>query len=49
MSTLWPACVERAETLDHARAAFYMHASNDPTWTTDYDERSLIEFVGELK
>jgi hypothetical protein len=49
MSTLWPACREYAEDLDHARAAFYMHAINDPAWTKDYDEAQLIDFVGKLQ
>ena len=49
MSTLWPACKQHAEDLDHAKAAFYFHASNDPAWTTDYDEDALIQFVNELK
>lgn len=30
--TLWPACVEHAPDLDHAKAAFAAHAFNDPAW-----------------
>ena len=49
MSKLWPVCREEAADLDHARAAFYLHASNDTAWTKDYSEAELIEFVGQLK
>jgi hypothetical protein len=49
MSTLWPACLEHAEDINDARTAFYFHISNDPAWTTDYDEAQLINFVDELK
>lgn len=48
MDTLWPACKEHAESLDQAKAAFYLHASNDGAWTRDYTEQELIEFVGKL-
>ena len=49
MSTLWPACKEHAKNLDHAKAAFYMHASNDTAWTKDYTKQELIEFVDQLR
>ena len=32
MQVLWPACVEKAPDLDHAKAAFAAHAFNDPAW-----------------
>lgn len=49
MSTLWPTCVKYSDDLDHARAAFYFHASNDPAWTKDYTEQELIEFTRQLR
>jgi hypothetical protein len=32
LSILWPACKEQATDLDHAKAAFAMHAFHDPAW-----------------
>ena len=32
LAILWPACLEHAETLDHAKAAFAVHALNDEAW-----------------
>lgn len=29
---LWPICVHRANNLDHAKAAFAVHAFHDPAW-----------------
>jgi hypothetical protein len=29
---LWPACKQNADDLDHAKAAFAMHAFHDPAW-----------------
>jgi hypothetical protein len=29
---LWPACRASARDLDHAKAAFAMHAFQDPAW-----------------
>lgn len=49
MSTLWPACKEHAKDLNHAKAAFYMHASNDSAWTEDYSEAELISFVDGMQ
>ena len=33
LQILWPACKENARDLEHARAAFAMHAFNDSAWT----------------
>jgi len=49
MDTLWPACKQHAEDLDHAKAAFYFHASNDTAWTKDYTKEELINFVDQLR
>jgi hypothetical protein len=32
LSILWPSCKEQATDLDHAKAAFAMHAFHDPAW-----------------
>jgi hypothetical protein len=29
---LWPACISQAPNLDDAKAAFAVHAYNDPAW-----------------
>ena len=49
MAVLWPTCKEYAPTLEKARMAFYLHASNDPAWTKDYAAADLIEFVEQLR
>ena len=32
LDILWPQCLANARDLDHAKAAFAMHAMNDPAW-----------------
>lgn len=32
MEILWPSCLSQAPSLDHAKAAFAVHAFNDPAW-----------------
>jgi hypothetical protein len=49
MRILWPVCVQHAEDLDHAKAAFYLHVSNDPAWTDHYSEQELIAFIDSLE
>jgi hypothetical protein len=48
MDILWPACKEHAESLDHAKAAFFMHITNDTSWTDYYTNEELIAFVNDL-
>lgn len=45
---LWPKCVELAPDLDHAKAAFAMHAFNDRAWTEEFDDKTIAEFIDEL-
>lgn len=45
---LWPACKEGAASIDHARAAFALHAFNDPAWVREYGE-NLYNVIGELQ
>jgi len=39
LQILWPICKEKAVDLDHAKAAFMVHAINDPAWVHFYDEK----------
>ena len=32
LKILWPVCKQKAEDLDHAKAAFAVHAFNDEAW-----------------
>jgi len=32
LQVLWPACKANAKDIDHAKAAFAVHAFNDPAW-----------------
>jgi len=49
MRILWPICKQHAESLDVAKAAFFMHVSNDPAWYQHYSESDLIDFVDNLQ
>jgi hypothetical protein len=47
LDILWPTCKEQALDLDHARAAFAVHAFHDPAWLRlGHDE--IVRRVGEL-
>ena len=48
LKILWPECKKQAPDLDHARAAFAVHAFNDPAWVRFYEER-LYAVIGELQ
>ncbi|MDA8119177.1 MAG: hypothetical protein M0Z85_03815 [Gammaproteobacteria bacterium] len=49
MDILWPACKQQARDIDHARAAFAVHAFQDPAWIDHYGKQGLIRVIGELK
>ena len=34
LQILWPSCKEHTADLDHAKAAFAVHAFNDAAWTS---------------
>ena len=36
MEILWPLCVDNSPDMDHAKAAFAVHAFNDPAWIEHY-------------
>jgi hypothetical protein len=42
---LWPECKAQAEDLDHAKAAFAVHAFHDNAWIEFYGAESLIQFI----
>src|SRR4029077_17444805 len=47
MQILWPICVQGANDLDHAKAAFAVHAFNNPAWQALGEDR-IIEFIENL-
>jgi hypothetical protein len=47
LQILWPICKEKARSLDHARAAFAVHAFSDPAWVDEYGD-NLVNVIGEL-
>lgn len=48
MDILWPVCVEQACDLDHAKAAFAMHAFNDEAWMF-LGRDAVHRFIDELQ
>jgi len=61
LEMLWPTCKRQAEeayerpimgqdeALDWAKAAFMMHCTGDPAWTTDMDRDQIAAVVQGLK
>lgn len=47
LKILWPACVAHAPSLDHAKAAFAVHAFSDPAWMV-LGERAVYESIDKL-
>jgi len=49
LKILWPECKAAAGgDLDRARAAFFLHAFNDPAWVCFYEEK-VWSVIGELE
>lgn len=48
LNVLWPQCKRLSPTIDHARAAFAVHAYSDAAWVREYGDR-LADIIGELK
>jgi len=48
LEILWPSCCEMAADLDHAKAAFALHAFNDPAWVVWYGDR-LYSVIDQLE
>jgi hypothetical protein len=47
MDILWPICRREANDLDHAKAAFAVHAFNDPAWL-ELGEDKLFKTIDRL-
>ena len=45
---LWPICVQETNDLDHAKAAFAVHAFHDPAWLTLGGEE-IVRQIEELE
>jgi hypothetical protein len=47
LAVLWPSCRDQTDDLDHARAAFAMHAFHDKAWLAlgDDEIRRRIEVL----
>jgi hypothetical protein len=48
LDILWPICVRGANDLDHAKAAFAVHAFNDPAWLA-LGEDEMLDFIDRLE
>lgn len=48
LQILWPSCRNLAPNLDQAKAAFAVHAFNDPAWMS-LGENEVIRRIGELQ
>jgi len=48
LDILWPICVKGANDLDHAKAAFAVHAFNDPAWL-ELGEDAIFQFIDRLE
>jgi hypothetical protein len=48
LEILWPTCKEEAYDLDHAKAAFAVHAFNDPAWL-ELGRDELMARIDELR
>ncbi len=48
LEILWPICKEQARDLDHAKAAFAVHAFNDPAWMT-LGHDAVFDAIDQLK
>jgi hypothetical protein len=47
MEILWPSMLRDAKNLDHAKAAFAVHAMNDPAWLI-LGEDAIVAFIESL-
>jgi hypothetical protein len=47
LEILWPTCKREAPDMDHAKAAFAVHAFNDRAWLV-LGDRAIIEAIEAL-
>jgi hypothetical protein len=48
LEILWPICCQRADNLDHAKAAFAVHAFHDRAWLC-LGEREILRQIDALQ
>lgn len=48
LDILWPSCKNLAQDIDYAKAAFAVHAYNDPAWL-ELGEDGLYDFIDNLR
>jgi hypothetical protein len=48
LDILWPICCANAPDLDHAKAAFAVHAVNDPAWLALGDDE-MMDIIDRLE
>ena len=48
LDILWPTCIAEAPDIDHAKAAFAVHAFHDPAWLA-LGPDEIIRRIEELK
>jgi hypothetical protein len=48
LEILWPLCRDGATDLDYAKAAFAVHAFNDPAWL-ELGEAEIFDLIDGLK
>lgn len=48
LQILWPICVKYSVTLDHAKAAFAVHAFEDKAWMV-LGEEGVTDFIDKLE
>jgi hypothetical protein len=49
LEILWPVCKEQSVDLDRAKAAFAYHCFNDRSWTADFSEEELKNYINVLQ
>lgn len=47
LSTLWPVCLQHAETIEQARGAFYLHMCLDDAYS-EFSDDEKIAYVESL-
>jgi hypothetical protein len=48
VTILWPSCRDQTPDLDHAKAAFAVHAFRDRAWTRHFSEEEIFLIIDAL-
>lgn len=48
LKLLWPICKAKASDIEQARAAFAVHAFEDPAWREDYSHDELVTYISNM-